>query len=383
MRKLAIIHFNPIDSYPPVMNWLNFLAARQEKDLQIRVFTMHPGGRGKPFEPGAAGIRISRFGKQGTKKGAAWLNWLAYYIRSTNALIRWRPDAVMYYETLSSFPALFYRKYIRPQSSLFIHYHEYTSIKEYGQGMVLSRWLHEREKIAYPLADWISHTNADRIRLFRDDLGNPKLALHALPNYPPDSWQAVNRERTVQGSPVKIVYVGALGLDTMYTKEFAEWVNARSGQVTWDIYTDNITPEARHYLGSFGNGLIRLREGVDYYSLPGVLTGYDIGVILYKGHIPNYIYNAPNKLFEYMDCGLDTWFPEVMTGIHPYITTRTYPKVLALDFAGPGEWDLSSLIDRSGLTYAPAGYYAEQVFPELLQNIRGKETNNEYAGKFS
>jgi hypothetical protein len=383
MRKLAIIHFNPIELYPPVLNWLNFLAGSRENDLQLRVFTMHPGGRVKPFDPGSPNIKVFRFGKQGMKKGAAWLNYLAYYIRSTFELIRWRPDAVMYYETISSFPALFYRKYIRPQSSLFIHYHEYSSQKEYEQGMVLGRWLHKKEKRAYQLADWISHTNSDRIALFRDDLGNPDLPFHVLPNYPPASWQPVNKGRPVTGNPVKIVYVGALSLDTMYTREFAEWVNARSGQVIWDIYTDNITPGARHYLGSFGNGLIRLREGVNYYSLPDVLAAYDIGVILYKGHIPNYIYNAPNKLFEYMDCRLDTWFPEVMTGIHPYITTRTYPKVLALDFAGPGEWDLSSLIDRSGLTYAPAGYYAEQVFPELLQNIRGKETNNEYAGKFS
>jgi hypothetical protein len=372
MRKLAIIHFSPIESYPPVLNWLNFLAGRRENDLQIRVFTMHPAGKIKPFDPGSPGIKVFRFGTSGMKKVAAWLNYLAYYLRTGFALIRWRPDAVMYYETLSALPSLFYRRTIRPESSLFIHYHEYTTKKEYEQGMVLARWLHKKEKKAYRLADWISHTNIDRIGLFRDDLGTPDLPVQILPNYPPASWKPVDRERPVK-TPVKIVYVGALSLDTMYTKEFSEWVNAGSGKVTWDIYTDNITPEARHYLGSFGNGLIRLREGVNYYSLPGVLSGYDIGVILYKGHIPNYIYNAPNKLFEYMDCGLDTWFPEVMVGIHPYMTTQTYPKVLALDFTSLDKWDLSSAIDRSGLAYAPAGFYAEQVFPELLQNILGKK----------
>jgi hypothetical protein len=29
---------------------------------------------------------------------------------------------------------------------------------------------------------------------------------------------------------------------------------------------------------------------------------------LYKGHIPNYIYNVPNKVYEYLACGLQVWY---------------------------------------------------------------------------
>ncbi len=64
--------------------------------------------------------------------------------------------------------------------------------------------------------------------------------------------------------------------------------------------------------------------------------------------------------------------PDLMTGIHPYVTTQTYPKVLSLDFTHSAEWDLSAAIDRSGLQYAAQGFYAEQVFPELLKNILEK-----------
>jgi hypothetical protein len=30
--------------------------------------------------------------------------------------------------------------------------------------------------------------------------------------------------------------------------------------------------------------------------------------VLYTGHIPNYIYNIPNKVFEYLVCGLEVWY---------------------------------------------------------------------------
>ena len=131
-----------------------------------------------------------------------------------------------------------------------------------------------------------------------------------------------------------------------------------------------MSPEAGTWLAALGNEWVRFREAVNYYSLPEILGGYDIGVILYNGHIPNYIYNAPNKLFEYLDCGLDVWFPGVMKGIYPYLTKGTYPKVLPLDPGDLSEWDLATAIDRDGLQYAPPAYYAENVFPELLSKIR-------------
>lgn len=55
--------------------------------------------------------------------------------------------------------------------------------------------------------------------------------------------------------------------------------------------------------------LFCLDSGINYSDLPGVIRAYDVGVILYNGHIANYVFNAPNKLFEYLACGLDVWSP--------------------------------------------------------------------------
>ncbi|HWK05459.1 MAG TPA: hypothetical protein VNS58_17590 [Puia sp.] len=371
MRRLAILHFNPIELYPPVLNWLHFLAEKGGGDFQVTVFTMHAGDGHAVFVAPSNTIKIVRLGSLGKKAGMAYLNYLYYYAGSLLQLIKLKPDIVFYYETLSSFPVFVLKKYFRRNTALFIHYHEYTSKKEYEQGMVLGRWGHRLETKLYPLAEWISHTNSDRIQLFRKDLAGVLLPpVYPLPNYPPSSWRSAVQATTSIGLPVRMVYVGAMSLDTMYTREMAEWVAGQSGKVIWDIYSDNYTDEARAYLMSFGESLIRFRRGVDYYSLPGILGGYNIGLILYKGHIPNYVYNAPNKLFEYMACGLDIWFPAVMLGCHSFVTEGVYPKVMGFDFTNLSELDLSSAIDRSGSRFISPEFYAEKALAELLLKMK-------------
>ena len=76
-----------------------------------------------------------------------------------------------------------------------------------------------------------------------------------------------------------------------------------------------------------------------------MLSNYDVGVILYKPLIDNFKYNAPNKLFEYLVCGLEVWFPGNLLGILPY--QKAHPlKVFALDFTNlegkNAEWITSS-----------------------------------------
>jgi hypothetical protein len=227
------------------------------------VYTLPPRKKNALFVPSSDRIKVFR-----TAAPAGRIrNYLAFYFGALRGLMGWRPDAILYYETLSSFPALFYKRYVNRKTALFIHYHEYTSKKEYEEGMKLGRWLHRMEKRAFHRVDGISHTNADRIGLFKKDLEAVVLPpVYELPNYPPSSWQAAERERSVPGQPVKIVYVGALSMDTMYTREFADWVIGQKGGATWDIYSDNITPEAMIFLAGLDQGLVRFRGNTDYLS---------------------------------------------------------------------------------------------------------------------
>jgi len=370
MHKIAIIHFSPIELYPPAMNFLNYIGEQMDDQISVRVFSMAPQNQ-KLFQPSSNLIRTTRIG-QANKSSAAsrYLNYLKFYSVTTGKLISWKPSAVVYFESLSAFPAIFYKRNVNSGCKLFIHYHEYTSPLEYQNGMLLNRWQHQLEKKIYSVANWVSHTNEDRMNLFTEDNKNVSIPNRfLLPNYPPRNWYR-KQKNSEPGRPVKIVYIGALSLETMFVKEFAEWVSKNKSDITWDIYSSNITDDTRAYLEAQTNSPIRYHEGVDYFSLPQILSSYDVGVVLYKGHIPNYVYNAPNKLFEYLACGLDVWFPVHMKSALPFLTTDTFPQVKAFDFNKLNEIDLPCAVERKNLQFRPSSFFCEDVYVNLFDRIK-------------
>lgn len=285
-------------------------------------------------------------------------------------MFRIKPGTIFYYETISSFPALLYKKYFSGNVKLFAHYHEYTSLKEYENDMRLTRWFHKMERKIYPLFEWVSHTNEDRMKRFLADhatihIPNPRI----LPNHPPKSW--FKKKEDAIGFPVKLVYFGALSLNSMFARELAEWVLSHNGKITWDLYASNITDDATKYFEQLESEtqFIHLHKSVDYYLLPEIMKKFDIGVILYKGHIPNYIYNVPNKLFEYHSCGLDVWFPDGMISSLPLATQKTYPKIVSVDFTKLDNLLIDQLVDRTGLEYKQMACFAEDTYRELYATI--------------
>jgi hypothetical protein len=368
--RLAIIHFNPIERYPPVMNWLNYLAGHMDGKTEVLVLTMASAPGEGAFPSPAPFIRIKRVGNlNGRSAVSRYRNYLAFYASAIGRLAGWRPDAVLYYETLSAYPAILYKRIINRDSRLFVHYHEYMSPKEYQEGMTLIRWGHKLEKRAYPSYAWISHTNEDRMGMFMEDLQGIRLHhTHILPNYPPLSWRSEKRENGV-GSPVRLVYAGALSLETMYTRVFTDWILRQEGKVVLDIYSGNMSGETGEFLSMLNSPHIRFCGRVDYFDLPRVLRNYDAGVILYNGNIPNYVYNVPNKFYEYWACGLDVWFPEKMKSSLALVTTDSYPKIVAIDFEKLETLNLGAMTDRTGLLYRPCPYYDETSLEPLLAEV--------------
>jgi hypothetical protein len=366
MTRFAIVHFQPVELYPPIMNLLNYLSEKKSEEIEVRVFTMRAGVPKQLYH--SPGIKIFRRGN--SKKQffiLRYWNYIFFYFSTIANLVFWKPNVILYYETLSALPPFFYKKFINKNCRLLIHYHEYTSAEEYKNGMMLGRWLHSLEKKIYSLSAWVSQTNSDRMRLFLEENKNvPVQSIHIMPNYPPLTWRTDNNNDLIS-SPVKFVYVGALSLDTMYTKEFAEWIIEHKGKMNWDIYSANITEEALEYLSSLKTDLIKFQGEVNYFSLPATLRKYDIGVILYNGHIPNYVYNAPNKLFEYWACGLDVWFPQKMNSSLLFTTTNCFPKIMAVDFDKLEQINVEDAINHLGLNYKPSPYYCEQIFDALFE----------------
>ncbi|MEO8763505.1 MAG: hypothetical protein ABI416_04420 [Ginsengibacter sp.] len=370
MTRIVIIHFSPVEYYPPLQNLVNVLSESRPA-ARVDVFTTSGiNNMLANFKSRHPNIRIIRFGKSG--KGIYKALRIYYYalfnLRCLLSLVINRPSKILYYETLSSFPAYFYKRFFNKKIEIYIHYHEYTAPAEYRNGMRLTKLFHKHEHWLYPHAKWVSHTNEFRMQMFIRDIApvrinQPKI----LANYPPKAW--LKESLANRSIPVKIVYIGSLSMDTMYTREFTKWVVAQNGKVTWDIYSFNITNEAKVFLETLNSEFIYLKDGINYNELPGILKLYDVGVLLYTGHILNYVFNAPNKLFEYLVCGLDVWYPEAMQGCKKYDSTEAWPKVLSLDFKDLDNYDLNKLMERTKTTPRFINFNCEDEFSDLIKTI--------------
>lgn len=364
-----IIHFSPLELYPPVQNLLHELEKAIVQERVIVVSTKNSKRGLSTFETVSTRIAILRpVNVDGNQPGIKrYIHYIFFYLYCLFNLIRYAPKRVLYFETISSFPVYIYKRFIRNSVDVFIHYHEYTSPAEYASGMTLVKWFHRLERWLYPRAKWVSHTNQHRMDQFKRDIapGGIQNCL-LLPNYPPKSWR--RQPRRVSGSPLKIVYAGALSLQTMYTRQFAEWVLEQKGRAVLDIYTYNCTDEARAYIENLRSPFVNIKHGVDYHDLPAYFDKYDVGVILYNGHIPNYVYNAPNKLFEYWACGLSVWFPNVMIGCMPYCTRDTFPAVVAVDFDSLDNFSSGAMIKASA-PVRESSYFCEEALKEITYQL--------------
>jgi hypothetical protein len=375
MDSILILHFSPLELYPPIQNLLGQLD-KSSQNVNVRVITTRASGVDlPPFTLHSNRIKIVRYGKSGRIPNlvARYLNYLKFHLGAIFDLFTYKPSRVLYFETLSSLPVVIYKALLRTSAKVYIHYHEYTSPKEY-QAVKFMGFLHRFEKKIVPTAAWVSHTNSYRLKLFEKDLLPLRICnAFIMPNYPPRSWYSPVRPEIEH--PLRIVYAGALSLSSMHTKEFAEWIIQQNGRVFWDIYSYNINEDAKQYFLELNSSYIKLIPGVGYNELPMILKNYQIGVILYKGVIPNHIYSVSNKLYEYLTCGLAVWFPAEITGSHEYVTENTYPEVVKLDFLELNDYNVDTIIDRSTRKLKEFDFFCETSLAPLIASLFKRSAN--------
>lgn len=370
-KKIAIIHHQPLELFPPVMNFINYLSTRLESKDELYVLTTAVDSNFKEFQNKK--VSFKRIYKSSRRNGSIKriYNFGLFTITAVYYLLKWRPDAIFYYESHSALPVFIYYNYFGAKAKLFIHYHEYMTEAEYShKGMRMVNYSHKKERYLYKIASWISHTNEKRIELFlEDNKFIDKKITNVMPNYPPNQW-AMNSTKTPLTLPLKLVYVGSFGsFDDLYIKELLNWVKKKPGDLVLDIYSFNVSVEVNNFISTLDAENVRLFESVDYDKLPEVLKGYDIGVILYKATTLNFRFNAPNKLFEYLTLGMDVWFPNEMLGCYPYIRKDVYPKVINIEFNKLNDFNYMEAMNRSGLTESRSEFFCETVYASLVNKL--------------
>jgi hypothetical protein len=368
MKKIAFVHYMPLEFYPPITNLLDILPT---SDVKVQIWSTK-NNKGRPTYTNDQIGKISRASFPNSNDPIvlrlfkyAWFN-----IKCFMGLLIYNPAVIIYYESYSAYPVYLYYLIYRNRKKYLVHHHEYESPEDYDKGMKVVKYYHALEKRElYSAASWISQTNGDRLRLFTQD--NPTLSrdiLKILPNYPPQKWLEYKKpNQNSSSNPIKIVYVGALSLADTYIREFCEWVIAQDGKVIFDIYAYNLHADTVDYLQNLDSAEITFYgNGVAYEDLPKVLSDYHIGVILYKAKTKNYQYNAPNKLFEYLASGLRVIYPEQMLGVVPYRS----PRVIPVDFLYLPPFEVIKEIQKTGKEIFDLSYFAEEACTPLIRELQ-------------
>jgi hypothetical protein len=371
--KLVVVHYQAPEHYPPLINLCNFFATKFTED-NFRVVTngledsqIKIKRNQKYFD------RMVNFTKSAGRV-VRLLRTLKFNIKAFLRLMVYKPENVMYYETCSAFPVFLYIFFFNRKSRLFIHYHEYTSIQQYREGMVLDKiWLYLEKNFLFKKAYWISHTNQFRVDLFLKDYPFiEKSKMRLMPNYPELSWinKTDNKPSIIEKKPIKMVQVGALSFQNMFAKELFDWIKSRGGAFTLDIYSFSISSEISEYLKRTENPYVFPKGPINYEELPTILPQYDIGVVLYKPYSENIIYCAANKLFEYLAFNLDVWVADNMLGAYPHRKEESYPKVCLVSFSNMQNFNWEAAINREGLPFSQPNYNMEDVYQHLEAELK-------------
>ena len=310
----------PLEYYPPVTNFLNVMVKHA---FFVKVWTTHNTKKRITYHnEKLKTINRSPFPEKSDNVLERIFKYFYFNISCFIGLVKYKPKAILYYESYSVYPVFLYMKFFGKATKLYIHYHEYEDRESYKNGMKLVKYYNELEKkFLYGRASWISQTNKERLHMFASD--HPKLpseVLKIMPNYPPKIWSSqVNGKSKASKDIIRTVYVGSLSLKDTFIREYCDWVLKQNGKVCFHVYAYNLDDDTIEYLSSLNTDyIVFYTKGVEYNKMPAFLADYDIGLILYKAHTKNYKHNAPNKLFEYLACKLLVFYPDVMSGMALY-----------------------------------------------------------------
>ncbi len=302
--NLLILHFQNASKYPPVQNFIYEL--EKNKVFYKCISTGSPIGNKDNNS-----VVYSKY------KHSSFILISLYY------LFRYRPKRIIYFETYSSLPVFIYSFFTRLflSSDILVHFHEYETLDERNKVSLYYKLLSSLEtNRILPKANWISHTNPDRLQFFLSDY--PKLnskKCHIIQNMPNENWRnnKLNVNSTSINSIKKIVFVGSLGADSSLINEFIMLVNSQKYNVTLDVFSGNIDAKSKAILKS--QEWIKLFPPKDYNSLPILFKNYDCGLILYSGISKNHSFSIPNKFFEYASCGLSVLTSNKLRTLNSYI----------------------------------------------------------------
>ncbi len=275
---------------------------------------------------------VLRIGKAYGSVINRYLCYLQFAIIGFWKILKFKPRAILLYESYSVLPVFLYC-IIFPKVNLLVHYHEFESKTEKQCASVYSKFLYFIEKRLLLKAIWVSQTNSERKQKFQKLYTQlDERQVRVFPNFPSKKWVEKGTNRKTENLEIqKFIHVGSLGIETTYINEFVDWIQAQNGRATLTVVSQNLEHEVIDLISQ--KHWVTLIRNIPYQELPEVIVEHDIGVVLYTGHVPNFIYNVPNKVNEYLACGLNVWYSDVLISTQIFAEENPKYPLYSVDFS--------------------------------------------------
>lgn len=330
------MHVLPLELYPPATNLLDLLSSQPGFD--VRAWTSRNARDLIAWSSSSVATRRLVHPGRAIPLPFRIPGYLGWHLRAAAEIARWKPDVLISVEPHSALATWAYYSIFRGNARLFIHHHEYYAPEDFhAPGMRLLRATMglERDNL-FRRAEWVSQTNATRLRLLRE--WNPEIrdsAAKVFPNYPPAAWAGDIDPSTRRrpGAKLRFVYVGAASFEDTFIREACLWVAEHRDSVSLHVCGNNVSESVWSWLDSLSaSNITTNRNGVPYTELPGVLTNFDVGLVLYRGNTLNFVHNVPNKAIEYLACGLEVWYPRQMEAMRDFHTVNRAYRLKEVDY---------------------------------------------------
>ncbi len=330
---MVIVHFRPVNGYPPVLNLINLL----EKSNDVNKITVLTTNTEKLICCDTK-VELISINTNKTRLFRS-ISYLTFNFYSLISCLSKYNNTLLAYESVSSIPVIIAKR-LNHKKKILIHFHEYTTEKEYNNGMNLEKIGHKLFLKNTQEFNWISHTNADRACFFREEFNiKCSVNINSLPNYPPKSWYyGADEFNNVMGGKIKMVIVGSLSYEDTYIKEILNMVQNNKEKYELTIFSSNILINLRKDLKNGISENIIFVEGINYYLLPNELKKFDLGIIPYKPTTKNVIFCVPNKFHEYYSVGLNILYPKEMISCKNFVIENNLQDIaFEMNFEQPIE----------------------------------------------
>lgn len=309
--QICVLHYLPVEEYPPLQNLM--LAFCEQNGMNVVIFS--GSLEVNECDTRLVGDNVTAFFlPYKTTGGWRQKRDFAAFIRK-ETITRHFDCVIAYGDEFSGLVCSRMNAKVKA-----LHLHELPPQLSIRNKFVSNSLLLELVLLRFVIRrfGWVSQVTPKRAELFSKRFN---VQCRNLFNFPSAGF-ASNIPENVANDKLKIVYVGSCNPVSIQVSTLK--MLSKSNGVELSVLPTN--SEGLDYIAGLDG--VQILRRVPYSKLPNLLGQFDVGLVLYNGHSENMRYGVPNKLIEYLRCGLHVVYHSALESVTDFVRAHQLTSVV-------------------------------------------------------